>query len=62
MNDKYAKLKQFSIIGSGLILTKVDKKYAATVSSRLKSIQGDCSINILQQSRRLYACWPLEGA
>jgi hypothetical protein len=45
-----------------LIPAKVDKKYADSVSSRLKSIQGDCSINILQQGRWLYACWPLEGA
>jgi hypothetical protein len=29
MNDKYAKLKQFSVVGVGLILAKVDKKYPA---------------------------------
>jgi hypothetical protein len=27
MNGKYAKLKQFYVIGVGLILAKVDKKY-----------------------------------
>ena len=43
-NDKYAKLKQFSVIGVGLIWQKWIKSIRLTVSSRLKSIQGDCLI------------------
>jgi hypothetical protein len=39
-NDKYAKLKQLSVIGVGLILAKVDKNYPAQGIQLIKKYPG----------------------